>query len=356
MAFPKRRREISWRTVVILAITLGFFGVFLHGIDAHEAWQAIVAAHPAWIAAAILVTLQTYVLRALRWQVLLRPLGGASFRSAFRTTVIGFAASFLLPARIGEVLRPYLLARRERLSPVSAFATVVVERLLDLCVVLLLFAVALLAGGEDVGPDVKLAGLLFAVASVCGVSLLVVLSGHPDRLGRWAGRAGRHLPPRAAGALAHLVTTFAEGLKVMRSPGHLAAALCWSFPLWLSIALGIMLTSWAFDLTIPFVGSFLVVGYLTVGVAVPTPGAAGGFHAMYKLALVQFFHAPESHAVAAAIVLHLVSFVPVTLLGLFYMWQDGLTLGGLTQMKQEAQDETDPLHRNEADEVPEVSV
>jgi hypothetical protein len=76
-----------------------------------------------------------------------------------------------------------------------------------------------------------------------------------------------------------------------------------------------------------FIGSFLVVGYLTVGVTVPTPGSAGGFHYFYQLALTQFFGAAESPAGAAAIVLHLVSFVPVTILGLIYMWQDGLTLG-----------------------------
>jgi uncharacterized membrane protein YbhN (UPF0104 family) len=86
----------------------------------------------------------------------------------------------------------------------------------------------------------------------------------------------------------------------------------------------------------PFAGSFLVVGYLTVGVAAPTPGAVGGFHKMYQLALTQFFGADETVAGAAAIVLHLLSFVPVTLLGLLFMWQDGLSLGRLKGIRAEA--------------------
>jgi hypothetical protein len=83
------------------------------------------------------------------------------------------------------------------------------------------------------------------------------------------------------------------------------------------------------------------VGYLTVGVAVPTPGSAGGFHYFYQLALTQFFGAAESPAGAAAIVLHLVSFVPVTILGLVYMWQDGLTLGQVKSVSAAASDGRD---------------
>jgi uncharacterized membrane protein YbhN (UPF0104 family) len=111
----------------------------------------------------------------------------------------------------------------------------------------------------------------------------------------------------------------------------------WSLPLWLSLALGIFLTSIAFDgIRVTFVDSFVIVGCLAVGVAVPTPGATGGFHEAYKLAVTRFFGAPDSVAGAAAIVLHLVSFVPVTLVGLVFMWQDGLTLGRLRGMEAAA--------------------
>jgi uncharacterized membrane protein YbhN (UPF0104 family) len=123
----------------------------------------------------------------------------------------------------------------------------------------------------------------------------------------------------------------------MRSPPQFALAILWSVPLWLSIALGILLTSWAFDLNVSFIGSFIVVGYLAVGVAAPTPGATGGFHFMYQLALTQFFGASPSVAGAAAITLHLVSLIPVTLLGLLFMWQDGLTLSRLKGMRAEAE-------------------
>src|SRR5262245_53033151 len=145
-----RPRRFAWRTVAILGLTAGLVAIFLRSINLGEAWQAIEHAHLWCIVLAVLVTLQTYTLRAIRWQALLRPIGRVGFRNAFRTTVIGFAATFLLPARVGEVLRPYLLARREGLNPAALFATVIVERLLDLCTVLLLFALALVLAEVEV--------------------------------------------------------------------------------------------------------------------------------------------------------------------------------------------------------------
>src|SRR5689334_11208575 len=117
MAEPRATARVPWHTLFIALLTLGLLALFLRNIDLRKAWHAVLSAHFGWIALATLVTLQTYLLRARRWQVILQPIGHASFRGAFRTTVIGYAANFLLPARIGEVLRPYLLARRERLDP-----------------------------------------------------------------------------------------------------------------------------------------------------------------------------------------------------------------------------------------------
>ena len=83
-------------------------------------------------------------MRAERWQYCSDRLGPTRFSIVFRTTVIGFAASAVLPARAGEVIRPYLLARREGLSATAAFATIVVERILDLVAVLMLMAAFLI--------------------------------------------------------------------------------------------------------------------------------------------------------------------------------------------------------------------
>ena len=323
------------RNVLIFLLTLGLLAFFLRNADMAAVWAETRRARPMLLAAAVIVTAITYALRALRWLYLLAPLGTVHFGVAFRTTVIGFAATFLLPARAGEVIRPYLLARREGLPATAAFATIILERLLDLVTVLGLFAVfVLIADPDSMRADpaklarVKLGGLIAGAAGAAALAVAFLAAGHPERLGRWALRVERVLPEKLARAVAKFVESFTQGLAVMRQPRRLFVSLVLSVPLWLSIAAGIWLTTLAFHITAPYTGSFLIMTILVVGVAMPTPGAIGGFHAAYQIAVQTFFAASTDRAVGAAIVLHAISFLPVTALGILFMAREGLTLAG----------------------------
>jgi len=332
------------RAALVLVLTAGLLAFFLRGVDLGAVWAETRHADGRLLALAVCLTMTTYALRAFRWQYLLAPIGPTRFSTAFRTTVIGFAASFLLPARPGEVLRPYLLARRENLPPTAAFATIILERLLDLVTVLVLFGVfvlavdpATLSGDPALYGRVKTGGLVAAAGAVAGLVVFFFLAGHPERLGQWALKFERVLPARLAGLVARLVEAFAQGLAVMRQPARLLVSFVLSVPLWLSIAAGIWVTSRAFHMTFAFLGSFLVMTLLVVGVAMPTPGQVGGFHAMYKVAVVQFLGVPTPTAVGAAIVLHAISFVPVTLLGLYFMAREGLSVGRMRELAKDSQ-------------------
>ena len=335
MPTASTRFRIRWHALFIAALTALLLWLFLRNVAFDDLGRALGRAHVSYIAAAVLVTLQTYLIRARRWQSLLAPIGPTRFRTAFRTTVIGFAVSFLIP-RAGEVVRPYLLARREGLPASATFATIIIERLLDLVTVLLLFAASLPLVRVDVGADVRASGLVAAVSAAAALAVLFISAGHPERLGGWATWFGRWLPGRLGGLLAEFVRTFAEGLAVMRRPGRLAVAMAWSVPLWLSLALGIWLTSLAFDLTFSYPATFLVMMFLVVGVAVPTPGSVGAFHLAYLFAVTRFFGLDRDTVAAAGLVLHAVSFLPVTFVGLVFMWQDGLSLGRLRGLEVEA--------------------
>lgn len=322
------------RTIVIFLLTLGLLAYCFRKADPAAVWAETRRADPGLLILSVVITALTYAIRAFRWQFLLAPIGRTRYWVAFETTVIGFAANSLIPGRVGEVLRPYLLARRESLNATSAFATIILERALDLAAVLMLFAVFVFGSAPDaIAGDpgqlalVKLGGAVAAGSAVAGLIVLFALAGHPERLGRAALRVERVLPAKLASALAGFVETFAQGLAVMRDPVRLVTSLALSLPMWLSIAAGIWLASRAFHITFPYMGSFLVMTILVVGVAAPTPGGVGAFHAAYQFAVTTFFAAPVDRAVGAAIVLHAVSFVPVTLLGLLFMTREGLTFG-----------------------------
>jgi uncharacterized protein (TIRG00374 family) len=334
-----------FRTFVVLALVVGLLGVFLHNVDLSSVFAEIVRARPLWLGLSLVSMFINLAIRAVRWQYLLEPLGATRFSNAFRATVVGFAASAVLPARAGEVIRPYFLARHERISATGAFATIILERLLDMLTVLVLLAVFVFFFGQQVAAAnptmfaaVKWAGALASVMSLAALAVLFILAGNPERLANAIRRLERSVPSVFAGMVARIVQKFASGLGTVRRPGRLFVALAWSFPLWLSIDAGIWAVAVAFGFNLPFTGSFLLVPLLTLGVAVPTPGAIGGFHEAFRLGMTVFYGVPNDAAVAAALVLHLLTVGPSLMLGLFFAAQVGLNIAGMRQMADGAKE------------------
>jgi glycosyltransferase 2 family protein len=337
------------RTIVVLAIAVGLVALFLHNVDLWRVGAEIVRARPEWLALSLLTMVVNLAIRALRWQYLLEPLGHTSFANSFRATAVGFAASSVLPARAGEVIRPYFLARQtggrqEGMSATGAFATIILERLLDTLTVLVLLASFVFVFGKDLATAnptgfaiVKWAGASAAAVSTSVLVVLFVLAGQPERLGRAMRRLERAMPSAFAGLVAKIAEKFVRGLGAIRRPSRVLIALAWSFPLWLCICLGIWSVAVAFRFDVPFTGSFLLLALLVLGVAVPTPGAIGGFHEAFRAGTTMFYGAPDDAAVGAAIVLHLFSIGPALLLGLFFAAQEGLNLAGVRRLANQAE-------------------
>jgi uncharacterized protein (TIRG00374 family) len=336
------------RNAIVLAVAVGLIGLFLRNVDLWRVAGDIVRARPEWLALSVTTTFLNLAIRALRWQYLLEPLGHTTFGAAFRATAVGFAASSVLPARAGEVIRPYFLARtekhQERMTATGAFATIILERLLDIVAVLVLLAVYVALSGDELArtnplvvTGLKWSGGIAAAGAFAALLVLFVLAGDPERLRRTMERLERVLPSALAGMIARIAEKFARGLAAIRSPWRLIVAIAWSFPLWLSIAVGIWSVAVAFQLAVPFTGSFLLIALLVLGVAVPTPGFVGGFHAAFRYGATAFFNAPDDAAVGAAIVLHLFSIGPSLLLGLLFAAQEGLNVGGMRRLAHQAE-------------------
>ncbi len=332
--------HIRTASVSILAIAL--LAWFLRNANLADVWAHVRTVRVDLLVVGVILVASTYWVRVIRWQHLLAPVGPTRFRTAFRTTVIGFAALSLLPARAGDILRPYLLAKQEGLSAPATFATVVMERVLDLIAVLALLALFVWGFSDPstlperlVRPVVVSAAFATAAAVVL-MAVMWILASHPERVGRLVYASARVLPHRIADRLAELATVFSSGFAAARTPGNLVMALLWSVPVWLTISAQAWVVSRAFGIEMPFTGSFLLQALLVIGVAVPTPGGVGSFHEAYRFGVTTFFHAPNDAAVAAAIVVHAISFVPVVLVGILFMAQDGLSVHRLQDLSAEA--------------------
>jgi uncharacterized protein (TIRG00374 family) len=324
------------------------FAWFLRNADLGDVLAHVRLARVDLLLAGLGATLLTYFVRARRWQYLLDPIGPTRFRVAFRATVIGFAALGVLPARAGDVLRPYLLARQEGLSMSATLATIVMERVLDLITVLGLLVLFVwgIAGPDTLPPallrPIELSSAAAGAVAVLLMVLMWILATHPERVGRLVFSVARVLPHSMADRLAGFARTFSGGFAVAREPRALAMALLWSIPLWVAISAAAWLVTIAFGIDMPFAGTFLLQALLVIGVAVPAPGAVGSYHEAYRIGVTTFFGASNDAAVAAALVSHAVSFMPVLLIGLVFMAQDGLSVGGLRAMAGAASEKEMP--------------
>ena len=185
-----------------------------------------------------------------------------------------------------------------------------------------------------------------ALAGAVAVTLMIlmwVLATHPERIGRLVRSAARVLPHAMADRLAGFAQTFSGGFAVAREPRALASAMVWSFPLWLAIAAEAWLVTIAFGIDMPFAGTFLLQALLVIGVAClrRAPSAAITRPTARRHT---FFGAANDAAVAAAIVTHAISYVPVVLTGMVFMIQDGLSFGGLKALAGAAPEKEMPAH------------
>ena len=321
---------------------------FLRNVDFSGVANAIATARQGMIFLALLVLTFGYVIRAVRWQYLLSPLGKVTVGTALHSTMIGFAVNAILPGRVGELLRPYLLARREQLSTSAVVATVLVERVLDLVAILVIFGMSVVIFDPEfvTTNETLMAGIHTGASVAAGVAVVMlgfasIAASGPSFVDKIIRLVVTPLPKRLAESLIQASRHFLGGFAVMRQAVPLAFAVMWSLALWSSIALSLWLVTVAFGIDIPVVGTGVIVVLIAVGVAVPTPAGVGGYHAAYQLGVTGLYGASDAAAVGAGLVAHVLSFLPVTLIGLVLMARDGMKLDRITDVVEKNDTECD---------------
>jgi len=324
----------------LLAVVLLAF--FFRGMDWADLGKALREARLVPLAGLVLVTLAIYAARAWRWGDLLAPLGRVGYADLFSATMVGFASALLIP-RAGELVRPWLVSRRYPIPTSAGFATIILERLVDLITVLVLFALYLFVlptpQAQTEGRAMELAKWLGAAGAGAALAVLVFLLALHQNAERMLGAAQallKRAPRWLSEPLARMLHSFSEGLAVLRAPaGHLAKLALQSLGIWLLIALGFYLNHAAFGIDLPFHATFLLIAFLVVGVMIPTPGMVGGFHAFYLLALSDVFGIDRARAGAAGIAAHALSNLPVLVFGLVLLGREGLSLGRVAEVTRE---------------------
>lgn len=308
-------------------------GLAVRNVDWQEAARALRGANYLYVVPMLPISVWSLYIRAQRWRLFLRPLGVPPMPTLVAATNIGFMSNMLLPLRIGEVIRPVLVSRREQLPLSGLLASILLERIFDMFTILLLFGVSALL--VPVSPQVRQWGaMLTGLAFVVGGT--VILIRWQERLALAIVRRVCDLFPANVGTGVYgFVGGFVKALEILDSPGAFLLALAWSLYLWLVIASIYLLGIVAFAIPAPLlVGALVVTAVVAIAVSVPSaPGYIGSFQIGCVLSLA-IFGVAESQAVAYSIVLHVTQSIGVIAAGLYSLWTQNMSLRELESVQR----------------------
>ena len=325
----------GWRAALGGVLSVALIYWTLHGISPTEVAHRLSQADPLLFAAAIFCATAIFAVRARRWQTILEPVASKiPFGPLWRATAIGMMVNNVVPARAGEIARAYALTRETRVPFATSLASLVVDRLFDAIVLLLLAATALL--DPSLSSAQKLAGrpLSSFAAGASAVVLLLLLGLYalvffPTQLLRLFELFARRVSPSAEERGRRALETFMHGLSVLRQPGRFAAVFGWSLALWLLNGLGFWLSFKAVGIAAPFSAALFLQAFIALGTAVPAlPGFFGVFEYM-SIQGLSVYGVSQQQAATWAIGYHLLSFIPITLIGAYYFTRLGVRLRDL---------------------------
>ena len=331
----------SLRLWVGISLGVLLLYLFLRGANLSLVVKNIRGANYLLISFSLGLALLVYLVRAFRWKFLLMPLKETHLSNLFSTTIIGFMVNSLIPGRLGEIVRPYLLGQKEGLSKTAAFATIIVERIFDIITVLALFSLYLLLApalpylsseASATLTQVELSGLISAIVAAALIALLLLWHLKTPLFLKWAEKLTSFLPARLSQGLLKGISSFAQGLAVLRGKGLLLRVGAYSLVHWLIVCLGMWLVLLAFNIEKPFYLTFFILIFAATGAAIPTPAGVGAFHKAVQIVLVNFLEIDNNLAVGASIVMHALTFAPATLLGIVLVWKEGLTIRKIKEM------------------------
>tara|TARA_B100001179_G_scaffold3159_1_gene2188 strand:+ start:471 stop:1514 length:1044 start_codon:yes stop_codon:yes gene_type:complete len=289
-----------------------------------------------------------YFIRALRWKILLTPVkADTGLRSRFASVSIAFMANNLLPARVGDLARAYTFSRLEPVSASAAFGSLVVERFMDGVVLLLFLIIPVYTSGF---PSIEAlsegwgAGLLrLAILIVIVVtSVLCLIVAAPRLVINIAGWCGQLLSPEIGTASVKILESFISSIKIMRDARLLLLGFIWTLVFWTWHALSFWLGMLAFGIDTGFVSAIFTAGVVAFAVALPAaPGFFGTFHAGSDFAIGTVYGVDSADSLAFAFGYHFGGWVPITIIGLYYTWALGLSLGQARSSNSDTSEDED---------------
>jgi uncharacterized protein (TIRG00374 family) len=320
-----------WQFWLGVLISGGFLYLAIRGLQLGDFWQAVKSANYWWILPGIAVYFIAVWVRAWRWHYLLKPIKAVNTRTMFPITCIGYMGNNIYPARAGEVLRAVILKRKEGVPISASLATIIVERIFDAVVMLGFVFVNLPELAKVAAADSGFVGniqefALIGIGLFIGALVVFILAAMFPRItlkiGQWF--IDRLLPKRIREKSSGIMHKFLDGLASLRSPVNVLMVLITSTLIWLLETVKYWFVMHAFTFSVSFFALMLLNGVANLATTIPAaPGYIGTWEAVTKAVLVAYA-VPSAEALGYAVVLHVALWLPITLLGAYYMAHEGI--------------------------------
>ena len=328
--------KFGWRGALGIVISVAALYYAFHGVKWGDAMDHARHANYWLLVLGAAAATGMFPLRARRWRTILDPVAPRlPFGPLWRSTAIGMMVNNVVPLRAGELARAYALTRElPQITFSTALASLVVDRVFDAVVVLLLLAIAMIAPGFPGGAMIHgrpIAQLATGFA-ILPLALLIVLYGlvfFPGTLIRLFELLARRVSPTIEARGRDMLQRFAEGLSVLRTPGHFIAVFGWTLLHWLLQPVAFWLGLKAFGIDVPWSATLLVQGIIVILVALP---GAPGFFGMFELGAtigLGVYGIDQAHASTWALVFHVAAFIPITLFGAYYSTRLGFKMSDI---------------------------
>lgn len=331
--------------VVFFAIlTFGIYRWQSSGFDWGAFTRTFTGVNWLWLSASIPFILAAYAGRALRWQVMVRPLRAeTSFRNIFVATAIGFTAIVFF-GRAGELVRPYLIAVKERVTFSSQVAAWLLERILDLMMVLLIFGLALAQishSGIQPGPKLKmilqLGGTVIGLTAAVCLGVLLLFRYFTEKMHHRLLDSLSFLPERFRFRISGFLSAFLQGMQSTRSNSYVVQLILYSVLEWILIILCYVCLLKAFPATANLTLTDVVIfmGFTSFGAAIQIPGVGGGVQVASIFVFTEFFQLSFETAAGLALVMWVVTFVIIVPIGVILAFREGLQWKTLSRISEE---------------------
>ncbi len=324
-----------WQLWLGIAISVFFLWLVLRDLDFAAFWAQVQTANYWWLLPGVAVYMLAVWVRAWRWHYLLRPLKAIPTTTMFPIVAIGYMGNNIYPARAGEVLRAYVLKKKEGVAISASLATIIVERIFDGVVMLAFIFVNLgelarLTKTDTVNASISIQLIAFWGSLVFFSALLVFLlaamfPSASERALAWL--AARLVPLRFRAGVLETGSRFLGGLEALRSPLEILMVFLTSAVIWLLETGKYWFVMHAFNFEASFFALMLMNGVVNLATTIPSaPGYVGTFDAP-GIAVLEAYGIPQALASSYTFVLHFALWLPITALGAYYLAREGIKWG-----------------------------